>query len=159
MGRSLRAALAVGLFAVAGTAFAAPPMGRSAEAVHRRDFRRGGADPAKIDNHLIPIRRDNTGLRWENDGADARVKVVSWMSEDTFQRYYSQPAELPTDKSAPPSWSTVMWVTAVPQVQDFCRALGTRDNAAITNRLLQLIGLRRPARTPASSRCGSRPRT
>ena len=34
-----------------------------------------------------------------------------------------------------------MWVTAVPQVRDFCRALGTRDNAAITNRLLQLIGL------------------
>ena len=142
MGRSLRAALAVGLFAVTGTAFAAPPDGADLQ----KRFIDAISDaavptPAKIDNRLIPIRRDNTGLRWENDGADARVKVVSWMSEDTFQRYYAQPAELPTDKSAPPSWSTVMWVTAVPQVQDFCRALGTRDNAAITNRLLQLIGL------------------
>ncbi|EWY39805.1 hypothetical protein N825_04685 [Skermanella stibiiresistens SB22] len=34
-----------------------------------------------------------------------------------------------------------MWVTAVPQVRDFCRALGTRDVTAISNRLLQLFGL------------------
>jgi hypothetical protein len=142
MGRSLRAALAVGLFVVAGTAFAAPPDGADPQ----KRFIDAISDaavptPAKIDDHLIPIRRDNTTLSWENDSADSRVKVVSWMSEKTFQSYYSEPADLPTDKTAPPSWSTVMWVTAVPQVREFCRALGTRDNAAITNRLLQLIGL------------------
>ena len=119
MGRSLRAALAVGLFVVAGTAFAAPPdvvdpQKRFIDAISDAAV----PTPSKIDDHLIPIRRDNATLGWENDGSDARVKVVSWMSESVFQRYYSEPADLPTDKAAPPSWSTVMWVTAVPQVRD-----------------------------------------
>jgi hypothetical protein len=142
MGKFLRAALAAGLSVFAGTASAASPDGADLQ----KRFIEAISDaavptPAKIDDRLVPIRRDNPALRWENDSPDARVKVVSWMSEDAFQRYYSQPEDLPADKSAPPTWGTMMWVTAVPQVRDFCRALGTRDNAAITNRLLQLIGL------------------
>src|SRR5690349_5115708 len=76
--------------------------------------------PGKIDDHLIPIRRDNAGLKWESAAPDARVKVVSWMSESAFQRFYAEPAALPMDKTAPPNWNVVVWVTAVPQVQDFC---------------------------------------
>src|SRR3954467_13499551 len=101
MGRSLRAALAVGLLVVAGTAFAAPPDGADPQ----KRFIDAISDaavptPAKIEVHLIPIRRDNTTLSWENDRADSRVKVVSWMSEKTFQSYYSDPADRQPDQAA-----------------------------------------------------------
>jgi len=148
MGRNVRIAMMAGLFAITGCAAYNTPQdmaGRGTADPGQR-FIAAISDaavptPAEIDDDLIPIRRDNRRLRWENDGQDARVKVVSWMSEDTFQRYYSQPPELPTNKSAPPNWSTVMWVTAVPEVQEFCSGLGTRDTTAISARLLQLIGL------------------
>ena len=123
--------------AVAASSDGADPLKRYIEAISDAAV----PTPAKIDDRLVPIRRDNTALRWETEAADSRVKVVSWMSESAFQRFYSQPEELPADKTAPPNWGTVMWVTAVPQVQDFCRSLGTRDTVAITSRLLQLFGL------------------
>ena len=100
MGRSLRAALAVGLFVVAGTAFAAPPdVVDLAEAIYRRDFRRGGANPVQDRRPPDPDPARQRDARLGKRRSDARVKVVSWMSESVFQRYYSEPADLPTDKA------------------------------------------------------------
>src|SRR5690242_11727397 len=89
---------------------------------------------------LIPVVRSNDGLVWEGAGPDARVRVVSWMSEKTFQNYYANPQELPADKRSPASWGALMWVTTVPQVKNFCRALKP-DAQTVTLRLKQLLGL------------------
>jgi hypothetical protein len=96
--------------------------------------------PNLIDDQLVPVVPTNPKLEWVGTGDEARVKVVSWMSENAFQRYWSTPAELPADGQASAGWGRVSWVTAVPQVRDFCRALG-KDVDATTNRLKQLLGL------------------
>lgn len=77
---------------------------------------------------LVALTPATPGLEWRGDA----VKVVSWMSQGSYDKYYSG-ATVTTPPGAPR-----VWVTAVPQVREFCRGLGLDDPAP---RLKQYLGL------------------
>lgn len=72
-------------------------------------------DPAEVSSNLVALRRDTSGLRWNDAG---EVLMVTW------QRRQGCRAMMSTDRtSSEPDPRQLLWVTAVPQVRDFCRAL------------------------------------
>lgn len=78
---------------------------------------------------LVALTPETPDLVWR-DGA---VKMVAWMSQASYDRLYAGRTEttLPTTKP-------ILWVTAAPQVQAFCRGLAAADPAP---RLKQYLGL------------------
>lgn len=90
----------------------------------------------EVDGQLIALTRSSTySLEWESAAPDARVKVATLMSEATFQQFYAQD---PPSRSAPNAWG-VIWVTAAPQLRDFCQALP--GNGDKEQRLKEWLGL------------------
>lgn len=83
---------------------------------------------AAISTSLVPIQTTTPGLRWDDQG---RVLMVTW----TKAQYYSG-AEGQTRTFDHGD----VWLTAVPSVQRFCRALGLPPDQH-TLRLEQLLGL------------------
>jgi hypothetical protein len=93
------------------------------------------ADASEISNNLTPIVRCNSNLKWEKESdPNSRVLVTTWVTEEVASKYY----EGNVNKEMPAG--TYIWVTAVPEVKNFCR-----DNALVgpnlTLRLEQLLGL------------------
>lgn len=87
----------------------------------------------KIDGNLTSITVDNTNLMWRTNAVTGarEVKVVSFMSYATATNYY-HPGQTTTLKY------TVPWVTAVPELKNFCREY-TGTNLCL--RLKQLLGI------------------
>lgn len=98
------------------------------------------AEPSEVYDKLVAITPGNPLLVREGDAPDGRVRMVSWMSEETFQRFWSQPESLPADTTAPATWAVQIWATAVPQVRTFCTAV-PGDAGAVTARVKQYLGL------------------
>lgn len=98
------------------------------------------AESSEIFDQLVAIHPDNAGLVRDGTGSDARVKVVTWMSESTYQRFWAAPETLPADKTTPDTWNVVFWVTTVPQVRDLCTRI-EGDGEAVHTRLKQYLGL------------------
>lgn len=96
-------------------------------------------EQSEISNALVALVPENPKTIWDASGTSPRVRMVTWMSESSFQRFWAEPATLPTDKTAPPSWG-VIWVTPAPQVQEFCKAL-PGDAEAVHTRLKEYLGL------------------
>ncbi|WP_207460851.1 hypothetical protein [Azospirillum sp. SYSU D00513] len=94
-------------------------------------------EQAEVYSGLLALTRSTPGLVWDSEGPNARVKVASFMNEAAFQRYY---AADPPARTAPASWGTV-WVTPVPQLQAFCKAV-PGDTTAKVSRVKQWLGLR-----------------
>ena len=96
---------------------------------------------SEIVTTLTPIVPSNDALRWRTtrlaEGDSVReVRMVTWAG----------PGPLPgTDRTLQPgrtlTLNAVVWVTAVPEIQQFCRSLD-RSGAALTQRLRQRLGLR-----------------
>jgi hypothetical protein len=94
---------------------------------------------SEINNHLIALTREDTHqLVWESDAHDSRLKVVSLMSEETYQKHYAKPKDAPA--TVPGNWDVVIWVTAAPQLQEFCSRLTGDANSKI-ERLKEWLGL------------------
>lgn len=88
----------------------------------------------RIVNTLFALNDANTDLRWREHQGERQVKVVTWMAQHVFDEYYAGKTEI----LAPAEDQTSIWVTLVPQVQDFCQALQL-DNPGF--RLQQYLGL------------------
>lgn len=84
---------------------------------------------------LVQITADNPKLVWRDGPAGKQVLVASTMSAQAYEKYYQGK----TDGVTPPAWG-VMWVTAIPQLQEFCQA-AVGDAAAKTTRVVQYLGL------------------
>jgi hypothetical protein len=106
------------------------------------------AEPSEVVTTLTPIVPSNEGLKWRTTrlaGGDSvrEVKMVTWTG----------PGPLPGTNRAPQAGQSlgvtdVVWVTAAPQIRQFCRSLDARG-AALDRRLRQRLGLRpddRPTR-------------
>lgn len=97
------------------------------------------ATPEKreIYHGLLALDASTPGLEWGDPSPDAPVKMVTVMSEAAFLRHHAgrQPERL-----APPEWGRI-WVTVVPELRDFCRAL-PGDAGAKALRVKQWLGLR-----------------
>lgn len=68
------------------------------------------ADPSEIFKDLTAITEFNDGLIWQGEGDSRRVLVVTWTSYTGYNDKVGQTMTL----------SREVWVTAAPQVQDFC---------------------------------------
>jgi hypothetical protein len=87
------------------------------------------AAPSEISKNLVAITTANRQLVWKNkdDAKNARVLVVTWADYNGYAKYIGQSLTL----------SREVWVTTVPEVQNFCRSVS--ENRSL--RLEQLLGL------------------
>lgn len=88
------------------------------------------AEAKEISNNLIAIRPENKRLSWKKIGKDRYVKMLTWTS---WNGYDSQ-------KGKEISNSREIWVTAFPELKDFCKKLDSSSNT-FSLRLEQLLGL------------------
>lgn len=90
--------------------------------------------PDVVGPGLLRIAPDNPALAWR-DGPDGRqVLVASTMSTYSYEKYYQGKTD-----GGPTGWGQI-WVTAVPQLKQFCAA-APGDATAKTERVVQWLGL------------------
>ena len=94
--------------------------------------------PAKVSTQLSPLIESNAHLVWKGAAPNRKILFVTWTSWDGYDKSVS--------KSIPLSRET--WVTAAPEMQEFCRGLtkaapptGDALAPATVLRLEQLMGL------------------
>lgn len=92
--------------------------------------------PQAVSHQLFALSSANSKLVWREDAEGRWVKVVAWMNEDSYARFYQD-----KDAGMTPEDQPRIWVTLAPQVQDFCRSLVVNDQFAATFRLKQYLGL------------------
>lgn len=85
------------------------------------------AEPSEIVDTLTAITPDNAALTWQED----RVLVVTWTSWKGYDGLVGQETTLRRE----------VWVTAVPQLQNFCQSYAATDTTPLILRLEQLLGL------------------
>jgi hypothetical protein len=85
------------------------------------------AEESEIYDQLVAISASNADLKLDEEG---RVLAVTWTSWDGYDGKEGQEIELGVE----------VWVTTVPQLQNFCRELGLTDKP-LDLRLEQLMGL------------------
>lgn len=85
------------------------------------------AEESEIHDQLVAISSSNAGLKFDDNG---RVLAVTWTSWSGYDGKEGQEVELGVE----------VWVTTVPQLQDFCRGLGLADKP-LDLRLEQAMGL------------------
>jgi len=134
VGRSLRTVVLLGLVLLwAGCGGTQPATESEPEAQYRaaiQDAR--AAEPSEITTTLTPLIPYNESLVWRTVGDSIRqVLVVTWGDSDTLP-----PAAAGDTVTADQD----VWVTAVPQLRQFCRDLDRRGDA-LRLRLAQRLGL------------------
>lgn len=90
--------------------------------------------PGDIGPGLLRIAPDNPDLVWRDTPAGRQVLVASTMSQAAYEKYYQGKTT-----GGPNGWGQI-WVTAVPQLRQFCSA-APGDGAAKTRRVVQWLGL------------------
>lgn len=90
------------------------------------------AEESEINDRLFAINSANQALQWQ----DGKVLVVTWKSQSSFDDNYKEQAHTSLEEKF------VTWVTAAPQVQEFCRDY-VRQNPQgdLDLRLKQYLGL------------------
>jgi hypothetical protein len=85
------------------------------------------AEESEIYNELLAVSASNASMKFDDEG---RMLAVTWTSWNGYDGKEGQELDLGVE----------VWVTAVPQLQDFCRGLGLADEA-LDLRLEQAMGL------------------
>ena len=95
------------------------------------------AEKGEIADDLIAVNTENRQLVWNKD--KTKILVVSWKGKESYEKYIKPLNMTSTDESH------VVWVTTVPQVQEFCQKFSHNNpdaTEADTNmRLKQYLGL------------------
>jgi hypothetical protein len=91
------------------------------------------AQQSEIDTNLTPITQNNTNLIWHGEGENATVLVATWTK---------YPNSYPVGQNVTTTWGYA-WVTAVPEIQSFFKAVPSDTN--YTLRAAELLGM--PANT------------
>lgn len=86
-------------------------------------------EPTEVSDKLWAIAPNNLKLIWQNPDRK-RFRAVTWTSWPGYDGKEGSPVELTKD----------IWITAVPQLQEFCSDLNL-DPIALTLRLEQYLGL------------------
>ncbi|NET11125.1 MAG: hypothetical protein F6K16_41865 [Symploca sp. SIO2B6] len=93
--------------------------------------------PGENVDTLLPITPENPHLIWNEDYT--QILVVTWKRQSSYERHI-RPHTLTSDQE-----NHVIWVTAAPEIQDFCREyLATHPEATqeeLELRLKQHLGL------------------
>lgn len=94
------------------------------------------ATPDKISKNLTAIVDSNTNLIREKYSSCKRVLVTTWVDAGTYKREYQDKVDQPYTFDS----CRYTWVTVAPEVSNFCKSLGLKDER-LTARLEQLLGL------------------
>jgi hypothetical protein len=92
-----------------------------------------GQSAANVYDGLFAVSDDNPKLIWRDLAAKKRLKVVSLMSQASYDKYY-------TGVPGGVTSGVYAWVTLAPQIQAFCRATGLAGDA-LKDRLREHLGL------------------
>jgi len=88
---------------------------------------------ANVYDRLFALNDGNPDLVWRNPAEKRQVKVVSLMSQASYDKYYrNTPGGVTSGVYA--------WVTLAPQMQAFCRSTGLSGDA-LKDRLREHLGL------------------
>lgn len=91
------------------------------------------AEESEISDRLFAINSANQALQWR----DGKVLVVTWKSQPSFDDNYKEQAQTSLEEKF------ITWVTAVPQVQEFCRDYVQQNpQGNLDLRLKQYLGLK-----------------
>ncbi len=90
--------------------------------------------PSEVYKGLIAIKEDNTKLVWKTINGQQYVLVSSWQKEKKYYKNDGETGFYNTSKYP-------LWVTAIPEVQEICRAKKFGRKEGLDLRLKQLIGL------------------
>lgn len=97
-----------------------------------------------VSNNLFPINPQNSALVRQEINNQRYIKVAAWMNSQSFVDHYQPYIGDPSGRMTPPE-KPVVWVTLVPQVQDFCQQfmaeLGDPSSFSAAFRLKQFLGL------------------
>lgn len=89
------------------------------------------ADPWEAAPELVAITPDNSNLVWLEEGGERKVLVATWTSWNGYDASISQPF----------TQTREVWVTAAPEVQEFCREYRRTNPGHLVQRLEQLLGV------------------
>lgn len=95
------------------------------------------AEPREISKNLTAIVESNDKLEWGTQASCPHVLVASWIDTGAYDAAYKgkEGQFYTTDPCR------YTWVTAAPEVREFCGGLGLKDEA-LTKRLEQRLGLK-----------------
>lgn len=135
----LLAVLSLSLTACAGTGGKpikadAPPAQTPAQLYAASLYEAAIPKPSTIGPGLLRIAPDNPKLSWRDGPNGKQVLVASTMSTAAYEKYYKGQTT-----GGPNGWGQI-WVTAVPQLKEFCTE-APGDAAAKTERVVQWLGL------------------
>ncbi len=85
---------------------------------------------------LFPINQQNSQLVWKEHNSREWLSVVAWMKNEDYKNYYEELKNTKTIATIPEGVN--LWVTAYPQVKDFCKKLDFGDKSF---RIKQYLGL------------------
>jgi LysM domain len=92
------------------------------------------AEPGEISRNLIAITEWEPNLVWQTESEQRKVLMVTWTSYTGYNDKVGQATTLDATR--------VVWVTAAPEVRNFCRAYAQNNPSAdLDLRLRQLLGL------------------
>ena len=94
------------------------------------------AAPDEISKNLTPIVDSNANLMWEGRPGCSRLLVTTWVDSDAYENVYRDKVGQPYTFDS----CRYTFVTVVPEVSNFCKALGLKDRS-LKARLEQLLGL------------------
>ena len=84
--------------------------------------------PSEVAHNLTAITRDNPDLVWDENG---RVLMLTWTRSPSYDDFVGQ--------EFTPKWE--VWVTAVPELKQFCAVYPATEEVSLSLRLEQLLGL------------------
>ncbi len=137
----LAAALALTLAGAVGAAQAADPASLQEEfeaAVADAEV----AEPDEVVTTLFAITPGTEGQQWRGEGDDQQVKVVSWFSRGKLQATFpdQEVDAIPAEATGRAPVGRDVWVTVVPELQEFCQGLELTGDA-LKQRMKQHLGL------------------
>jgi hypothetical protein len=126
--------LSLTLTACAGTLGQQPVSATPAQLYAASLYEAAIPKPSTIGPGLLRIAPDNPKLSWRDGPSGRQVLVASAMSTAAYEKYYKGQTT-----GSPSGWGQI-WVTAVPQLKEFCTAT-PGDAVAKTERVVQWLGL------------------
>lgn len=94
------------------------------------------AAPDEVSKNLTSITDSNANLMWEGRPGCSRLLVATWVDSNAYEKVYrGKEGQSYTFDSC-----RYTWVTVAPQVSNFCKGLGLKDER-LTARLEQLLGI------------------
>lgn len=114
---------------------ATPPLTLDQIAFRAADVNATMVSKALVYDKLFAINDANPDLIWKDPAKKQVIKVVTMMKQGTYDKYFKGKTKGVSDPNFP------NWVTAAPQLRQFCQATGL-SGPPVVSRLMEWLGLK-----------------